>query len=83
MGGDMVVGQIVCSRAGKDKNCFSVIIKITEKRVFIANGKSVKLKKPKPKNPKHLNPTKTVLEQKQLLTNVRLRKALATFTSLK
>ena len=79
----MVVGQIVCSRAGKEKNCFSVIIKITEKRVFIANGKSIKLSALKPKNPKHLNPTKTVLEQKQLLTNKRLRKALATFTGQK
>ena len=79
----MVVGQIVCSRAGKEKNCFSVVIKITEKRVFIANGKSIKLKKLKAKNPKHLNPTKTVLEQKQLLTNKRLRKALATFTGQK
>ena len=80
MGGNMVVGQIVCSRAGKDKGCFSVIMKITENRVYIANGKSVKLKKPKLKNPKHLSLTKTVLEQKQLLTNKRLRKALATFT---
>ncbi len=79
----MVVGQIVCSRAGKEKNCFSVVIKTTDKRVFIANGKSIKLKKPKAKNPKHLNPTKIVLEQKQLLTNRRLRKALATFTGRK
>ena len=76
----MVVGQIVCSKAGKDKNCFSVIIKITEKRVYIANGKSVKLSSLKPKNPKHLCLTKTVLEQKQLLTDKGLSEALATFT---
>ncbi len=76
----MVVGQIVCSKAGKEKNCFSVIIKITEERVFIANGKSIKLSSLKPKNPKHLNPTKTVLEQKQLLTDKKIREALATFT---
>ena len=78
----MEVGQIVCSRAGRNKNCFSVIIKITEKRVFIADGKSYKLNSLKAKNPKHLNPTKTVLEQEQLLTDKKLREALATFTAL-
>ena len=78
----MVVGQIVCSKAGKEKNSFSVILKATEKRVFVANGKSIKLIKPKAKNPKHLCPTKIVLEQNQLSTNKGLRKALATFTAL-
>ena len=78
----MVVGQIVCSRAGRNKNCFSVVIKTTENRVFIVDGKSYKLISPKAKNPKHLNPTKTVLEQGQLLTDKRLREALATFTAL-
>ena len=77
----MVVGQIVCSRAGRNKNCFSVVLKVTEKRVFIADGKSYKLAKPKAKNPKHLNPTKTVLEPIQLLTDKGLSEALATFTS--
>ncbi len=76
----MVVGQIVCSRAGRNKNCFSVVIKTTEKRVFICDGKSYKLNSLKAKNPKHLSPTKTVLEPSQLLTDKKVREALATFT---
>ena len=50
---ELKVGQLVYSRAGRDRGKFLAVVDITEKGVFIADGKERPLERPKCKNPKH------------------------------
>ena len=77
----MKLGQIVCSRAGSDKNNFFVIIGADDKTAYISDGKRYKLSSPKRKNVKHLAVTGEKLENENLSTDKSLRKALAKFRS--
>lgn len=76
-----MIGRIVCSKAGKDKGNFSVIVKTENGRIFISDGKKHKLSSPKSKNPKHLAFTETTLNNEELKTDKSLRKALAIYRS--
>ena len=53
---------MVKSKAGKDKEQFYIVADINDDRVYVCDGKLRKLKNPKPKNPKHLAVTSTVVE---------------------
>lgn len=77
----MTVGQIVCSKAGSDKQTFSVVVGFADEKVKISNGKRHKLAFPKLKNPKHLSPTGEILDITSITTDKALRKALARFRS--
>ncbi len=77
----MEVGQIVCSKAGSDKDTFLVIVRTLGKVVFISDGKRYKLASPKKKNIKHLAATGEKLELKNILTDKSLRVALAKYRS--
>ncbi len=77
----MVVGQIVCSKAGSDKDKFSVIIETDGKRVLLCDGKRHKLASPKSKNPKHIAVTGEVLNMDDIRTDKALRTALAVYRS--
>ncbi|PKM80257.1 MAG: hypothetical protein CVU88_04800 [Firmicutes bacterium HGW-Firmicutes-13] len=49
------VGQLVCSKAGRDKGDYYIVTKIIDSRfVQAANGSSRKLNSSKKKNKKHL-----------------------------
>lgn len=77
----MVVGQIVCSKAGSDKNKFSIIIEIDGNCVFLCDGKRHKLASPKRKNQKHVAVTGEVLNMDDIQTDKALRTALAVYRS--
>lgn len=72
-------GTVVCSRAGRDKGKFMVVIGQSGAVLLVADGKERPLKRPKRKNPKHLAFTKSVLEEKQYSTDKSLRRALAEY----
>ncbi len=74
-----MIGQIVCSKKGRDKGYFLVIIEENEKSVLVCDGKERPLENPKRKNVKHIAVTNTVLEADCFKTNKQLRKALAVF----
>lgn len=74
-------GMIVKSCAGHDQNLFYVVAKIENGKIFIADGKRRKLKKPKLKNQIHLAKTNTILEQSDYLTDLKLRRILMNFNS--
>jgi ribosomal protein L14E/L6E/L27E len=74
-----MVGQIVCSKAGRDKGNFLVVVLEKENTVFVCDGKERPLERPKLKNPKHLCFTNTVLSAESFRTNKSLRKALAIY----
>ncbi len=84
---DLTVGQVVKSRAGRDKGNFFLIINvIDEENVLIVDGDLRKLDKPKQKKLKHLIIYNTVLpelkykvENKIKINNAYIRKLLEPF----
>ena len=71
-----MIGNIVISKSGRDKNKKMVIVAETENYLLVCDGKERPVTRPKRKNPKHLQFTNTSLEAQQLETNRALRKAL-------
>lgn len=76
-----MVGRIVCSKAGRDKGYFMIVVDSDKKFVYVCDGKERPLERPKRKNKKHLQFTNTVLEKSSYSTNKSLKKALAVFKS--
>ena len=76
-----MVGRIVCSKAGRDKGYFMIVVGSDEKFVYLCDGKERPLERPKRKNKKHLQFTNTVLENSSYSTNKSLKRALAVFKS--
>ncbi len=76
-----MVGQIVCSKKGRDKGYFLVIVEENERSVLVCDGKERPLENPKRKNVKNIAVTNTVLEADCFKTNKSLRKSLAIFKS--
>ena len=72
-------GQIVLSKAGKEKGSFSVVLKLEGKYLSLADGKLRTLEKPKKKSVKHIQLTNSFLEENELETNKKIRKALQKF----
>ncbi len=74
-----MIGRIVCSKAGRDKGYFMVVVKIEGDFLLVADGKERPLERPKRKNAKHLTFTNTVLKNDSFKTNKQLKKALAVY----
>ncbi len=74
-----MIGKIVCSKAGRDKGYFMVVVKTEGDFVFVCDGKERPLEKPKRKASKHLQFTNTVLESDSFKTNKHLKKAIAVY----
>ena len=82
---DIILGQVVYSKAGRDSGKKFVVIGILDKsHVLISDGDLRKVEKPKKKKVKHLEITEYVIEQlreklrsNQKVTNSEIRKALA------
>ncbi|MEE0929295.1 MAG: KOW domain-containing RNA-binding protein [Acutalibacteraceae bacterium] len=77
----MEKGQIVCSKAGSDKDMFLAVIGVNGKEVYISDGKRYKIASPKKKNVKHLACTGKILCEEELLTDKKLRSAIAQYRS--
>ncbi len=73
---EYVRGKVLVSAAGHDKGELLVVTDSDGKRVYLVNGKSHKLEKPKAKNPKHLRETQFVLDEHSMATNRSIRKQL-------
>lgn len=73
------IGTVVKSIAGHDKDKFYCIVAAGPGGIKIADGKTRRLGKPKQKNEKHLRPTNATLDLQVLVTDKKLRLALAAF----
>lgn len=81
---DLLLGQVVCSTAGRDKGKFMVVVEnIDSQYVGISDGSTHKIDKAKKKKVKHLAKTnhiiysiKTKLETGQKINNAEIRKNL-------
>ncbi len=69
-------GNIVRSLKGRDKDKISVVLKSSDNKVYISDGKEHKLTEPKLKNPKHLENLNLSIDESFLIGNERLRKEL-------
>ena len=74
-----MVGRIVCSKSGRDKGYFLVVIKEEDGFLLVCDGKERPLSRPKKKNPKHLALTNTVLSEDSYSSDNSLRRALAIY----
>lgn len=62
--GELCLGQIVSSKAGRDKDkVFAVVEIIDDKYVFVADGDFRKIESPKKKKVKHLQKYNTINEE--------------------
>ena len=74
-----MIGRIVCSKAGRDKDYFLVVVKMEGEYVYVCDGKERPLERPKRKNIKHLQFTNTVLSEDSYKHNKHLKKAIAVY----
>ena len=74
-----MVGKIVFSNAGRDKDKYLVVINCDENYVWVADGKERKLETPKRKNIKHISLTADSLNPDQFKSNKSLKKAIAVY----
>ena len=73
---DIVIGQVVIAKAGRDQNKPFAVVKIIDDRFcMIADGKTRPIEHPKLKNIIHLQKTNTVISN--IETNRQLRKTLS------
>ena len=72
-------GQIVRSKAGRDKGLYLVVLAQAGDRVLVADGRRRLLSAPKAKNPAHLAPTLWVLGEEALGSDKLLSTALAEY----
>mgnify|MGYP002515667203 CR=1 FL=1 len=69
-------GQVVLSKAGRDKGRLLAAVRFEEKRVFLCDGKERPLKRPKVKNLRHVEFTPMFIDEASMETDRKLRKAL-------
>ena len=74
-----VRGMVVRSKAGHDKGQFFVVSDIQNNYIYIIDGKYKTALNPKKKNPLHLAPTSTVLNEQSLYTNQKICEILDEF----
>lgn len=78
---DYQIGQLVFSRAGRDKGLCFAVLGTDKDRVLIANGKERRVAKPKAKKEKHLCQTKTYVSEDALTSDKLLSRAIAAFVA--
>ena len=79
---DFVKGQLVRSKAGRDKGRLFAVIGIEGQMLFLADGSLRKLDRPKAKKTRHVAPTATVLQGESLATDKQLAAALRDYDAL-
>ena len=72
-----MIGNIVCSKKGRDKDRFMVVVGLKDGMPLVCDGKERPLNNPKRKNPKHVIKTDKKLSDNMFLTDRALRKALS------
>lgn len=72
-------GQIVCAKAGRDKNGFFVVVNMDSAFCYLCNGKDRPIDRPKRKNTKHVQCTNFRLDEEKLSSNRSIKQALREF----
>lgn len=71
------IGQIVKSKAGRDKAKYFIIVDIEDEFVYLADGRIRRLEKPKKKKVKHIQATKNISEdvRQKLMDGIKMNNA--------
>ena len=76
---DFVRGQLVRSKAGRDKTRTLAVLAVDGPMLLVADGNLRKLDNPKRKKMQHVAPTTTVLENELLKSDQQLSDAIAAY----
>lgn len=76
---DLVRGQLVRSRAGRDTARTFAVLAVEGQMLFLADGSLRRVNSPKRKKRKHVAPIATVLPGETLADDAMLRRAIAAF----
>lgn len=76
---ELQMGDIVRSKAGRDKGTFLAVVGMEGGSPLLCDGKQRPLERPKRKNPLHVAGTNHRLDLQSMETNRALRRALRTF----
>lgn len=76
---DLVRGQLVRSRAGRDAARTFAVLAVEGQMLFLADGRLRRLSCPKRKKNKHVAPIATVLAEEALASDRKLSKAIEAF----
>ncbi|MBN2221855.1 MAG: KOW domain-containing RNA-binding protein [Vallitaleaceae bacterium] len=80
---DIVKGQMVISKAGRDKDLYFIVVDVQKPYVYLVDGKHRRLEHPKRKKEIHIQLTNFVdkqiqdLLEKNKVTNAEIRKCLS------
>ena len=76
-----VRGQVVISKAGRDKGYLMAVSDYDGTNVYVCDGKERRIKTPKKKNPCHIEITGLTIGEERMRSDSALRKALAKIRS--
>lgn len=83
---ELQYGQIVKSKAGRDKDKIFVIVDLQDEYAYLADGQLRRIENPKQKKKKHIQPTNYIIEELHMkltrdikVTNVEIRRHLAVY----
>ena len=76
---DFVKGQLVRSKAGRDKTRTLAVLEVEGEMLLLADGNLRKVGDPKRKKAKHVTPTTTVLANELLKSDQQLSDAIAAY----
>lgn len=60
---DIKIGQLVISKAGRDKGDYFLVIDVAGDYAYLVNGKSRRIDQPKKKKIKHIQPTHWISQE--------------------
>lgn len=75
------VGDIVLSKAGRDKDSYFCVVELIDSYCFLRDGEIHKLDNPKRKSFKHVLKTPYKLQSEALQVNKHLKKAIDSLTN--
>lgn len=80
---DISRGSLIYSRAGRDKGMLFLVLRADGDYVYLTDGDTRKVLKPKKKKLKHINKTNTVLQLDfENISDSAVRKALAEYLDI-
>ena len=78
---NLQIGDVIVSKAGKDKDSYFCVVDLKDSYCFLRDGKIHKLEKPKRKKIKHVQNSPFKLQSEALQVNKHLKKAIDSLTN--
>jgi len=78
---NLQIGDVIVSKAGKDKDSYFCVVDLKDSYCFLRDGKIHKLEKPKRKKIKHVRKSPYRVQSEALQANKHLKKAIDSLTN--